>query len=114
MLRINSVNAIKTCYIADVKEQLGLITRTAANRQGNRKIKAPKEYVELIKQAIYQLNKNNEKATYINIQKKAFEIYQQEKKHNTLFKKYFGAIKTNLNPKELQKIIDDEDLSYED
>ena len=38
---------------ADVKEELGLLTRKASNRQGHlRKIKAPEEYKKFIKKMI--------------------------------------------------------------
>ena len=113
MLRLTSPNSFKTCYIADVKESLGKLTRKAPNRQGNtRKIKAPREYREYILRAIDELKKEKQKETYKNIQKKAFEIYKRDKEDN-LFKKYFGAIKNNLNLTEIQKIVEDEDLLYE-
>jgi hypothetical protein len=113
MLRVTSPNSFKTCYIADVKEELNLLTRKAPNRIGEtRKIKAPEEYKIFIKKAIDELAKEGISQTYKNIQKKAFEIYKREKDDNT-FNKYFGRIKSNLSPNEIKKIVDDEDFSYE-
>jgi len=115
MLRITSLNSFKTCYIANIKEELGLLTRKAPNRQGeSRKIKAPKEYKKFILQAIKELEREGVKQTYKNIQKKAFEIYQRQK--NDLIDKYFNVIKPNknLSDTEIKNIIENEDILYED
>jgi hypothetical protein len=113
MMRITSPNSFKTCYIADVKEELGLLTRKASNRQGHlRKIKAPEEYKKFIKKAIKELKAEGEKQTYKNIQQKAFEIYKS-KTQNDLLNKYFASIERKLDYSTIQKIVEDEDLLYE-
>jgi len=113
MLRITSPNSFKTCYIADVKEELGLLTRKSPNRHGvERKIKSPKEYKKFIIKAMNELEKEGIKQTYKNIQQKAFEIYKKEKE-NAVLGKYLGAIKTNLSPKEIKELVEDEGLIYE-
>ena len=115
MREITSQNSFKTCHIAHVKEEKGLLTRKAPNRQGAvRKIKVPKLQKIYIEKAMEELKKEGIKQTYKNIQKKAFEIYQREKKEKSI-EKYFGSIKANknLSLSDIEKIVEDEDIMYE-
>jgi len=63
MKTIKSPNAFKSCYIAEVKEDLGLLKK----RKQKRKIKAPEHIKEIIKEAIKRLGY---KGTYKGRRKK--------------------------------------------
>ena len=105
---INSPNSFKTCYIAEVKEELGLLERKLKKE---RKIKAPQKYKRYIKMAIESLGKD---ATYKEIQQEAFRLYQEERKKERSSKvaKYFGIFRAE---KELVlKLAQDKDVCYED
>ena len=100
---------------ADVKEELGLLTRKASNRQGHlRKIKAPEEYKKFIKKAIKELKAEGEKQTYKNIQQKAFELYQKKVNKTSIVERYYGFLKITDKDKDfVRKIAEDEGLYYE-
>jgi len=108
MRPIKSPNAFKTCYIADIKERLGLRVRTSPNRKSSeRKIKCPKFHSKFIKEAIKQLQNQGEKLTYKNIQKVAFEIYKERTTENKI-NKYLNSIKTDksLTKKDIDNILE--------
>ena len=118
MRKITSPRAFKTCYIAEVKEELGLKSRTriAANRRGlERKVKTPKHIKKLLIKAIKLLtNETGKTPTYKQIQEKAFELYQEELKENSIVKKYYGFLKISEEDKEfVRKIVEDKELYYE-
>lgn len=114
-MRVTSANSFKTCYIAEVKEDMGLLTGRVQRRGATRKIKAPEEYKKYISQAIKELQANGKKATYKEIQQKAFEIYQEDRK-NSLIQKYMNTIKPSkeLSNDKIKMLIEDEELIYED
>ncbi|KJR40646.1 hypothetical protein MCHI_003463 [Candidatus Magnetoovum chiemensis] len=73
MRNITSPNTFKTCYIAQVKEEIGLPVKRASNRKGlSRKIVVPDDLRTYIKQAIENL-KNNRQAIYKNIQYRSIQ-----------------------------------------
>ncbi len=78
MRTIRSPNTFKTCYIAQVKEELGLPVRKAANRKGKaRAVQVRQELVPYIKNAILVLQKQKGKIpAYREIQEKALDLYQ--------------------------------------
>ena len=78
---MKSPNTIKTCFVAQVKEEMGFPVTRAHNRiSDERKVKAPDWLKPIIKQAILELNKEKENPTYKEIQQRAFEIYKNSKK----------------------------------
>jgi len=100
---ITSPQTFKTSYIAAVKEELGLLKR---KRTIQRKVKPPKH----LRWAIEEALNRKPNATYKEIQRLAFEIYQQRKRENL---SYFGAL-GNVPDNILWEVIDDKGLSYED
>ena len=107
MRPITSPSAFKTCYIAEVKEELGILKK----RKKHRKIKAPQHMKEIIKEAI---NKLGTSATYRQIQEKCLEIYKQRFQKNKIeklqkFRENFKADKTLVI-----KIAQDEEIPYAD
>ncbi|MDL1956657.1 MAG: hypothetical protein LWW95_06390 [Candidatus Desulfofervidus auxilii] len=107
MKMINSPATFKTCYIAQVKEELNLPVRKAWNREGKqRKVQVPLGLKEYIKKAIKMLmdEKKGEIPSYKEIQKKAFEIYQDTLKTNS--EKFFGIFRTK-NKEYVRKITED-------
>ncbi len=112
---ISSPNAFKTSYIADVKEELGLIERKAPNRVGKRKHKAPERLKPFIREAILFLQDREEKMTYKKIQQKALEFYKREEmKKKSRVDHYFGVVKPNVSQDFIQRVVEDEDFGYED
>ncbi len=105
---INSPNSFKTCYIAEVKEELGLLERKLKKE---RKIKAPQKYKQYIRMAIESLGKD---ATYKEIQQEAFRLYQEEKKKEKSSKiaRYFGIFEAERGL--VLKFAQDKDICYED
>jgi hypothetical protein len=104
---ISSPNSFKTCYIAEVKEELGLLERKLKKE---RKIKAPQKYKRYIRMAIESLGRN---ATYKEIQREAFRLYQEEKKKERSSKvaKYFGVFRADKEV--VLKLAQDKDICYE-
>ncbi|HIC09271.1 MAG TPA: hypothetical protein EYO62_04395 [Aquificales bacterium] len=100
---ITSPQTFKTCYIAAVKEELGLLKR---KRTAKRKVKPPQHLRWAIKEALTR--KPN--ATYKEIQRLAFEIYRQKERENLPFFGALGEVPDDI----LWEVIDDKGLSYED
>jgi len=102
---IESPNAFKPCYIAEVKEELGLLKK----RKKYRKIKAPEYMKKIIKEAIKRLNYSG---TYKEIQEKSLEVYKEwlnERKLGKL-RKFRGSFKA---PKDFViKIAQNEEIFY--
>lgn len=107
MRLIKSPHAFKPVYIAEVKEELGLLKK----RKENRKIKAPVYMKKIIKEAIKRLGYAG---TYKEIQKKSLEVYKEwlEKKKLGKLKKFYGSFKTDKSF--VIKIAQDEEIFYGD
>jgi hypothetical protein len=118
MRKITSPNAFKTSYIAEVKEELGLKSKSkvAVNRRGlERKVKTP-EYIKklLIETIILLKNKTGKVPTYKQIQQKAFELYQKKVNKTSIVERYYGFLKITDKDKDfVRKIAEDEGLYYE-
>ena len=107
MRLIKSENAFKPSYIAEVKEELGLLKK----RKKERKVKAPEHIKEIIKEAIKRLGYSG---TYKDIQIKSLEVYNEWLAQGKLKKlqKFRGSFKID---KELViKIAQDEEIFYAD
>ena len=116
MKTINSMNAFKTTYIADIKERLGFKVRVSPRRKSNqRKIKCPDFHARFIIEAINILQKEGKPLTYKNIQKTAFKLYKETQTSNKV-KKYFNSIKVNksLSEKDIKDIVNSEAFELED
>jgi hypothetical protein len=100
---ISSPNTFKTCYIAEVKEELGILKRRLRKR--GRKVRTPEKYKPYIRKAIERLG---EEATYKEIQEEAFRLYMEE--NGFPVDKYFGALK--LDRKFVDAIALDKDIYY--
>lgn len=116
MREITSPNAFKTCYIAEVKEELGLKAknRIAANRKRKqRQVKTPKHLKPFLIKAITILKEETQNMpTYKEIQRKAFELYKKEQKIG-LTEKYFGFLNTSIRDKKLIKeVVESEEIFY--
>lgn len=104
-------SAFKTCYIAQVKEEMGFKVKRAHNRQADeRKHKVPKHLREYIEKAIRLLKKQPVRATYRKIQQKAFELYRKQLETQVEVKEFRGIFKDS--PDMVKKITEDEGLSY--
>ena len=110
---ITSPQTFKTCYIAQMKEEVGLPVRTAPNRAGSKRmIQTPKHLKKYIKKAILALmEKRKEVPTYREIQQKAFELYKMD--HQLEGNKFLGIIKID-DVKWAKGIIEDEQIYYAD
>jgi len=107
MRLIKSKNAFKPCYIAEVKEELGLLRK----RKKERKIKAPEHMKEIIKEAIRRLGYTG---TYKEIQKKSLEVYKEWLAQGKLKKlqQFRGSFKADRDL--VIKIAQDEEIFYAD
>jgi len=103
MRRITSPQAFKTCYIAGVKEEMGLPLR---RRAGTRKVKTPEYLKPIIRKAIEILG---EEASYRDIQKKALEIYKEiyEREVDRLY----GALQIT-DRDAFVRLVEDEEIAY--
>jgi hypothetical protein len=107
MREINSPNTFKTSYIAQVKEENGILS--VNRKQKVRKIKVPKHLKPFIEQAIKILRKKTGKIpTYKEIQQKALEIYNK----NTKSEKFYGIFKTHNKNYTIQ-VTQDKETYYE-
>jgi hypothetical protein len=103
MRLITSPNAFKSSYIAEIKEELGLLRR---KRKITRKIKAPDYIKPFIKEAISNLGNG---ATYKQIQKEALRLYNEHTSGRVL--KYYGILK--ISDKSFAKsMIEDKGIYY--
>ena len=117
MLKINSLETFKSCYIAYVKEKMGLKVRRSPNRKyPQRVIKPNSQYEYFITKAIKELLKIKKNPTYKDIQKKALEIYKNDKeKIMEKIKKYEGVFSIdNVSKEEALEIFDSEGIEYEE
>ena len=107
MRSIKSPNAFKTCYIAEAKEELGLLRK----RNRNRKIRAPLRIKEIIKEAIKRCGPS---ATYREIQEKSLEVYKERNEEGVLarLRELQGSIKADSGL--VRKIAQDEEIPYAD
>jgi len=108
---INSSSTFKTCYIAQVKEEMGFKVKRAHNRRTDeRKYKVPEHLRKYIKEAIKALEKQSVKVTYKIIQEKAFELYKKDIENRVKAKEFRGIFKDD--PNIVKKIVEDKGLSY--
>ena len=78
---MKSANTIKTSFVTEVKEEMGLPVTRAHNRISDEgKVKAPDWLKPIIKRAILELREEKKNPTYKEIQQRAFEIYKNSKK----------------------------------
>ena len=103
MRLITSPNAFKSSYIAEIKEELGILRR---KRKMVRKIKTPDYMKPFIEKAIKNLGSN---ATYKQIQKEALRLYNEHTSSSIL--KYYGILKTS-DKSFTKKIIEDKGIYY--
>ncbi len=103
MREIRSPSTFKTSYIAEVKEEMGLLTR---KRGENRKVKAPQHLKPFIKQAIENLGLE---ATYANIQKEALRLYQEHLSGE--IEEFYGIFKVK-DPSKIREIAEDKEIFY--
>ena len=107
---MKSPNSIKTCYIAVVKEEMGLPVKPAHNRIGReRKVRTPRWVKPFIRQAIMELTSAKDKATYKEIQRRAFEIYLKTSQQSKVARSK-GML--SGKPKEVQDFINDKEIFY--
>lgn len=113
MKRIASPESFKTCFIAQVKEEMGFPVRKAHNRRGiQRKITVRPELRPFIEKAISQLHRNEEKfPTYKQIQNAAFRLYRESTPFSEVDRLY-GSLAAD-NPEEAISIIEDKNMFYE-
>ena len=113
MRMITSPNTFKTCYIAQMKEELGLPVRTSSNRKEKfRSVRVTKELKPFIKKAIqYLLNTNEKMPTYKEIQQKSFDIYMNENKKSKS-ESYYGIFQSE-NKNSVIQTINDRNIFYE-
>ena len=112
MRKITSPSAFKTCYIAQVKEELGYSVRRAHNRRTReRKHRVPSYLRTFIEKAILDLERSSEKPTYRRIQEKAFELYREQLEKEPAVRKFRGIFKDT--PEEVIRIAENKDLAYE-
>jgi hypothetical protein len=112
MRRLTSPQAIKTCWIAEVKEELGRHHRgPAANRlsRAERKVRAPAPLKPIIRQAILDLEAWQDRPpTYREIQQ---EVLRRLTGHlSAITAKTWHAIR--LRPRDLVHLAKDKDLLY--
>ena len=110
MRQITSWTTFKTCYVAAVKEEMGLPVKRAWNRQtSERKVKVPNALKGYIMKAIEILTEQNKSPTYNEIRKKAFELYQEDMEKQTVkkFKGIFGD-----DRRFVKQVAEDEGLLY--
>ncbi len=107
MRLIKSPNAFKSCYIAEVKEDLGLLKK----RKQKRKVKAPEHMKKIIKEAIKRLGYSG---TYKEIQKKSLEVYNEWLAQGKLKKlhQFRGFLKADRDL--VIKIAQNEEIFYAD
>jgi phage gp29-like protein len=103
MRLITSPGAFKTCYISEVKEELGLLK---GKRGKVRKTRTPQHLKPFIRQAIKELGNN---ATYKEIQRKALELYQESVSKE--IEAFFGMFKTS-DERFVEKVAEDEGIYY--
>ena len=88
-------------------------TRKASNRKDvERKVKLNPNHAPYIKKAIEYFKNKNVNATYKQIQKQAFEFYKKEQESK--LKKYEGIFDLKLSKEEALKVIEDEEILYDD
>ena len=97
---IKSPFIFKTCYIAVVKEELGLLKRET---KSIRKLKPPVHLKWTIVEAL-------RRKPYREIQKLAFKIFKEKQKTALPFYGVLGNVKTDL----LEEVLNSKELSYED
>ena len=112
MREIRKPSAFKTCYIAHVKEMMGMGVSKAHNRMGKRKHPVPRHLLPWIKGAIEDLQKKGERLTYKKIQERAFELYREHREKALTVCQFKGIFKDN--PETVVEIAEAKDLSYED
>ena len=107
MKSINSYKSFKTSYIAEVKEEMGLLKKKKVLKE--RKIRTPKHVKPYIKKAIKKLADTKENFTYKKVQEEALKIYKESQENE--IKKYFGILKVN-DTSLVKKIAEDEGTFY--
>ena len=110
---IKRPSAFKTCYIADVKERIGIKVRKAHNRRADeRKHKVPDHLRKYIEEAIKILFKEQAtRVTYKMIQEKAFELYRKDIENQAEANRFMGVFKDD--PDVVKEIAEDEGFIYE-
>jgi hypothetical protein len=100
---VKSPNTFKTCYIAAVKEEMGLLRRKL---KPVRRIKPPAH----LRWAIEEALRRKPNGTYREIQELALEIYNRGRAENLPF---FGAL-GEVDEESLNEVLNDKGLAYED
>ncbi|OAG27462.1 hypothetical protein [Thermodesulfatator autotrophicus] len=118
MKKISSPRAIKTCYIAQIKEEMGLKpkNRRAANRKGeHRRVKTPDYLKPILKEAFnILLAEKGTIPSYKEVQQKAFEILKKREEFN-ITEKYFAFLEISEDDKNfVEKIAESEEIFYEE
>ena len=103
MRLITSPNAFKSSYIAEIKEELGILKR---KRKIIRKTKTPNYIKPFIKEAIKNLGSD---ATYKQIQQEAIRLYNERTSSSIL--KYYGILKTS-DKSFAKRIAEDKGMYY--
>lgn len=113
MKPITSPESFKTCFIAQVKEEMGFAVSKAHNRRGNnRKITVRAELRPFIEKAISQLNRTQKEfPTYKQIQTVAFRLYRESTQYSEVDRLY-GSFAAD-DPEEAISIIEDKNMFYE-
>ena len=113
MRTISSPNTFKTCYIAQIKKDLGFPVRKAANRKGKDGITKVNETLRpFIEKAILILNeKTGEIPSYKDVQQLSFKLYK-ESKGKSESDALFGSVKFE-DTEFVKSIAEDKDIFYE-
>lgn len=107
---ITSLNSIKSCYIAEVLEEMGFPVKPAHNRLGGeRKVKTPEKLKPFIWEAIEELLREKGSYSYKEIQKRALALIMKSQKEGVV-RRTKGIV---ADVKELvEEMADDESLFY--
>lgn len=113
MRKITSPNTFKTCYIAQVKEELGFPVRKASNRKGvQRRVTVRPDLRTFIEQAILGLQKEKGRSPqYKEVQKEAFNLYRKTVE-TSRSDDFFGMFRSN-DPQAAREIIEDKQVFYD-
>jgi len=103
MREIKSPATFKSCYIADVKEEMGIPVK---KKVAKRKIQAPDHIKPFIRQALENLPPG---ATIKQIQEEALKLYQEHISGD--IQKYFGAFRTD-DVSLVRSIAEDKGIFY--
>ena len=103
MREIKSPSTFKTSYIAEVKEEMGLLTRKKGKK---RKVKTPQHIKPFIKQAIENIGFG---ATYAKIQQEALKLYREHLSKE--IEDFYGIFKVK-DPSLIREIAENKEIAY--